>query len=120
MAINFEAANMAGYNNPQIEVFRLTFNDNLELVGAPKNSVLSDCINRGSVPFLLLTSTDRDSMYILPITYIQRQTHGLEFCFSAVVKVGTAPEAAPSVLAVNYPATGDPVLFTQDIPAANI
>ena len=120
MAINFEAANMAGYNNPQIEVFKLTFNDNLELVGGPKNSVLSDCVNRGSVPFLLLSSTDRHSMYILPITYIQWQTQGLEFCFSAAVRAGTAPSATLSFLAVNYPTTGDPVLFMQDIPAANI
>ena len=120
MAINFEAANMAGYNNPKIEVFRLTINDNLEVVEAPKNSVLSDCVNRGSVPFILLTTTDRDSMYILPITYIQWQTSGLEFCFSAALRSGTAPSATLSFVAVNFPATGDPVLFTQDIPAANI
>ena len=120
MAINFAAANMAGYNNPQIEVFTLTLNDNLEFVGAPKNSVLSDCVNRGSVPFLQIATTDRESMYILPITYIQQQTSGLEFCFSAALRAGTAPSATPTFLAVNYPATGDPVLFIQDIPAANI
>ena len=120
MAINFEAANMAGYNNPKIEVFRLAFNDNWELVGAPKNSVLSDCVNRGSVPFLQLASTDRNSMYILPITYIERQTQGLDFCFSATLRAGTAPSAVLSILAVNFPATGDPVLFMQEIPAANI
>ena len=120
MAINFEAANMAGYNNPKIEVFPLTFNDNIELVGAPKNSVLSDCVNRGSVPFLQLASTDRDSMYILPITYIQRQTSGLEFCFSSALRAGTSPSATLSFLAVNFPTTGDPVLFMQDIPATNI
>ena len=120
MAINFEAANMAGYNNPKIEVFTLTFNDNSELVGAPKNSVLSDCINRGSVPFLQLASTDRNSIYILPITCIQRQTKGLEFCFSAALRAGTAPSAAISFLAINFPASGDPVLFMQEIPAANI
>ena len=120
MAINFAAANMAGYNNPQIEVFRLTFNDNLELIGAPKNSVLSDCVNRGSVPFLHLASTDRNSIYILPITYIYRQTSGLEFCFSSALRAGTAPSTTLSFLAVNFPATGDPVLFMQDNPAANI
>ena len=120
MSINFEAANMAGYNNPQIEVFKLTFNDNAELVGAPKNSVLSDCVNRGSVPFLQLASTDRDTIYILPITYIQWQTSGLEFCFSAALRAGTSPSATLTFLAINFPTTGDPVFFTQDIPAANI
>ena len=120
MAINFEAANMAGYNNPKIEVFTLTFNDNSELVGAPKNSVLLDCVNRGSVPFLQLASTDRDSIYILPITHIHRQTSGPEFCFSAALRAGTAPSATLTFLAVNFPTTGDPVLFLQEVPAANI
>ena len=120
MAINFEAANMAGYNNPKIEVFTLTINDNAEVVGAPKNSVLSDCVNRGSVPFLHLATTDRDTIYILPITLIQRQTSGLEFCFSATSRLGTSPSAPLSFIAVNFPTTGDPVLFVQDIPAANI
>ena len=120
MAINFEAANMAGYNNPKIEVFTLTFNDNSELVGAPKNSVLSDCVNRGSVPFLLLASTDRDTMYILPLTHIQRQTLGLEFCFSSALRADTSPSTTLSFLAVNFPTKGDPVLFMQEVPAANI
>ena len=120
MAINFAAANMAGWNHPQIEVFMLTLNADGEIVGAPSQSVLSDCINRGSVPFLRITTTDRDTVYILPITYIQQQTTGLEFCFSTVVKVGAEAGAAPSVLAVNYPVEGAPALFMQDIPAGNI
>ena len=120
MAINFAAANMAGYNNPKIEVFTLTLNNDGEIVEAPNQSVLSDCINRGSVPFLRITTTDHDTVYILPITYIQQQTDGPEFCFSTVTKAGTHTSTAPSVTAVNYPAKGAPQLFTQDIPAGNI
>ena len=120
MGINFAAANMAGYNNPQIEVFALTLNDSGEIVEAPNQSVLSDCINRGSVPFTQTITTDRNFVYILPITYIAQQTDGLEFCFSAVVRAGTAPSAIPSFVAVNYPVEGAPALFMQDIPAGNI
>ena len=121
MSINFAAANMAGYNNPEIEVFPLTVNDNLEIVETPNQSVLSDCINRGSVPFLRITTSDYTSVYILPITYIQQQTSDLlEFCFSAIVRLGTKPSDIPIVLVVNYPTTGAPTLFTQDIPAGNI
>ena len=120
MAINFEAANMAGYNNPKIEVFTLTLNNDSEIAEAPNQSVLSDCINRGSVPFLRITTTDHNTMYILPITYIQQQTNGPEFCFSTVTKGGTATSVAPSVTAVNYPSEGAPQLFVQDIPVGNI
>ena len=36
MAINFEAANMAGYNNPKIEVFKATIDiENIKIIEAP-------------------------------------------------------------------------------------
>ena len=118
MAINFEAANMAGYNNPKIEVFPLAVNDNLEIVGAPTQSVLSECINRGSVPFLRITTSDHNTVYILPIAYIQQQTTGLDFSFSAVVRSGNAQSATTFVITINYDATTEtPTLFAQDLPS---
>ena len=55
MAINFEAANMAGYNNPKIEVFTAHANENLEIVSAPTKSDILQCLNRGCIPLIQLT-----------------------------------------------------------------
>ena len=55
MAINFEAANMAGYNNPKIEVFTAHANENLEIDSAPIKSDILQCLNRGCIPFIQLT-----------------------------------------------------------------
>ena len=56
MAINFEAANMAGYNNPKIEVFKAHSNENMEIDNAPIKSEILQCLNRGSIPMILLSS----------------------------------------------------------------
>ena len=55
MSINFEAANMAGYNNPKIEVFTAHANENLEIDSAPIKSDILQCLNRGRIPFIQLT-----------------------------------------------------------------
>ena len=54
MAINFEAANMAGYNNPKIEVFTAHADETLKIVSAPKKSEIVSSITRGCIPFILL------------------------------------------------------------------
>lgn len=55
MAINFEAANMAGYNNPKIEVFKAVM-DETGLRDSPRKSVLINCMNRGGVPVIRMTT----------------------------------------------------------------
>ena len=66
MAINFAAANMAGYNNPQIEVFEAIYPDEgATLIEYPRKSVILDCIKRGTVPVLAATNAGRTEMYIL-------------------------------------------------------
>ena len=58
MAINFEAANMAGYNNPKIEVFKAAANAETDtLISAPSKTVIIRCITRGSIPAILLKYT---------------------------------------------------------------
>ena len=79
MAINFEAANMAGYNNPKIEVFEVALGES-GIERFPKKSVISDCINRGSVPFILLTSgSSRMPAYLLTFSYIDIDTNAIYF-----------------------------------------
>ena len=68
MAINFEAANMAGYNNPRIEVFKARVNpETSALVSYPSKSGIIKCLNRGSLPVLVLTAAGTDAGYVLSL-----------------------------------------------------
>ena len=67
MAINFEAANMAGYNNPKIEVFKAALaEDGATLAQYPDKAAIIAAINRGSLPFILLKITTAGSVCVLP------------------------------------------------------
>ena len=80
MAINFEAANMAGYNNPKIEVFEVVLGES-GVEQFPKKSVISDCINRGSIPFILITyGSSYDPVYLLPLSFIDTEMNEIYFC----------------------------------------
>ena len=80
MAINFEAANMAGYNNPKIEVFEARLGET-GVEQFPKKSVILDCIKRGSVPFILVTEGSRDEpAYLLPLSHTDTNTNAIFFC----------------------------------------
>lgn len=58
MAINFEAANMAGYNNPKIEVFNSIADLETNTISdAPSKTEIIRCLRRGSIPAILLTYT---------------------------------------------------------------
>ena len=59
MAINFEAANMAGYNNPKIEVFKAIINfETNAIIEAPSKSKIKSCLKRGAIPSLMCASPD--------------------------------------------------------------
>ena len=66
MAINFEAANMAGYNNPKIEVFKaiidLTTN---AIIEAPSKTEVINCLSRGAIPAIMQTTPDRSEGNLL-------------------------------------------------------
>ena len=66
MAINFEAANMAGYNNPKIEVFTAVVDPETQTVtSAPSKTKIKSCLNRGAIPLMLLTYPDGSIVYVL-------------------------------------------------------
>ena len=69
MAINFEAANMAGYNNPKIEVFTATMDLNSnKITVAPKKSEIYNSLKRGCIPFIqLLGESDGSGVDLLLI-----------------------------------------------------
>ena len=55
MAVNFEAANMAGYNTPKIEVFKAVLAETgISLAQYPDKSIILNCISRGSIPVIIL------------------------------------------------------------------
>ena len=79
MAINFEAANMAGYNNPQIEVFKAAADlETNTLINAPSKSKILRCMARGSIPAILLTYTydGWSEAYLLYVEYWIQEAGG--------------------------------------------
>ena len=85
MAINFEAANMAGYNNPKIEVFVITLDPDGSIATAPSKSELINCTQRGSIPFLYMEDHDRLTSWLLPLTRACIQSSGnYELSFSTI------------------------------------
>ena len=57
MAINFEAANMAGYNNPKIEVFNAIIDFGTNAISdAPNKQEIIRCLRRGSIPAIMCDS----------------------------------------------------------------
>ena len=69
MAINFEAANMAGYNNPKIEVFKAVIDTATNAItGAPSKTELIRCLHRGSIPAIMCISPDGSEEYLLWVT----------------------------------------------------
>ena len=84
MAINFEAANMAGYNNPKIEVFVIALDSDGNIATAPSKSELINCTQRGSIPFLYMGDSDQLTSWLLPLTSARIQSSGnYELAFSA-------------------------------------
>ena len=85
MAINFEAANMAGYNNPKIEVFVITLNGDLGIATAPSKSEVINCTRRGSIPFLYIVDPDQVTSWLLPLTSVNILSSGnSELIFGAI------------------------------------
>ena len=69
MAINFEAANMAGYNNPKIEVFKAVMDNATQIISdAPNKQEIIRCLRSGSIPALAVISPDGSEGALLWIT----------------------------------------------------
>ena len=88
MAINFEAANMAGYNNPQIEVFKAIINfETNTITGAPNKQEVIRCLNRGSIPAIMCTSPDGVQVYLLWVSTWGSSTGGDTIMFSSTTLI---------------------------------
>ena len=83
MAINFEAANMAGYNNPKIEVFRVMVNPQDEtIISAPSKTEIKSSLNRGAITLMLLTEPTGSFVYVLWVNLVNSSVEGDRIEFS--------------------------------------
>ena len=85
MAINFEAANMAGYNNPKIEVFEATLaEDGTSLTQYPNKSIILNCLNRGSIPIIILRVGSTGDFFLLFFREWSTSETGTSIVFSTL------------------------------------
>ena len=121
MAINFEAANMAGYNNPKIEVFEVIYPpEGSTLIDFPRKSVILDCIKRGTVPVLMATNTDRTEIYILYLSTLASSA-GEKYliAFSSCSKA--ASEEPPIIVTVYYGLDSEtPTITFEPVTVSNL
>ena len=111
MAINFEAANMAGYNNPKIEVFNAVLNENGEIVTGPTKSNILGCLKRGCIPFILtgLTSGGSVQHFLFTFAGVKETAGNSHLSFTATSSFGEPGD--PTTAALVY-GSGDNSLPT--------
>ena len=109
MAINFEAANMAGYNNPKIEVFKAALAaDGQTLAQYPNTATIMAAINRGSIPFILLNNPVDSLLYLLTLHDVMTVEDSVAINFTAAsrsvgditISYSPEPNAVPQYVAV--------------------
>lgn len=116
MAINFEAANMAGYNTPQVQVFPVTVEvagsqGIITVVGAPSYSTFTNIIKSGYMPTLFATLPTGDKA-VLPLTAINNE--GI-YIFSAAIKTSAAANTE-MLISILYGESFDaPIFYSIDI-----
>lgn len=98
MAINFAAANMAGYNNPKIEVFKAVLSgSSSSLTQYPDKSIILNCLSRGSIPVIILSVADTAG-YLLPLSNWDTTELGTTIVFSTL-----AGTSASTKILITYP-----------------
>ena len=103
MAINFEAANMAGYNNPKIEVFKAVLAEDMKtLAQYPAKVTIMAAINRGSIPFILLNASVVGQQCMLTL-------HDMALVGDSAAMNFTAASALAGEHVISYPPEPDGV-----------
>lgn len=114
MAINFEAANMAGYNNPKVYMLTVTvkMDGNLFVVDdIPNYSTLTNIIKSGYLPSLYAMLPTGDNA-ILPLTAISNE--GVYQFSAAIYTAPTAAQNSKSLISIIYGSTFDHPLFKSE------
>ena len=79
MSINFAAANMAGYNNPAIEIVTLVMDKKGNFINPPTYEIISKILGRGAIPFLAITNAPRSVCSVLPLSYYDTEHGFIQF-----------------------------------------
>ena len=67
MSINFEAANMVGYNNPDVCILRAAFDaTGSEVLSAPSFATINNLVKSGFMPVVYVTVAGGDSV-VMPL-----------------------------------------------------
>ena len=83
MAINFEAANMAGYNNQRSEVFKAAADpENNTITSAPSKTEVVNCLSRGAIPLILISYPVGSTIFVLWIHSVMLEEAGETIYFS--------------------------------------
>ena len=108
--INFEAANMAGYNNPEIEIVTLVADNKTGFINPPTYEIMSKILRRGAIPFLAMTDASRTMYYGLPLSYYS----GGLITFSCITQSNTSQgDNLAEIICVKFtPDAGSPI-FTR-------
>ena len=110
MAINFEAANMAGYNNPPVVVFSAVLDDDGNLSNFPDKTDIISALARGALPFLLVYLLKGAAANLFPLSYASSTSPGkYELSFSGVFYPGSGEVVSKG--SIYYPISGDPVYY---------
>ena len=100
MAINFEAANMAGYNNPEIEIVTFLLGGAGDTEPRTTYETISTIHKRGAIPFLSIPDPSGGAGQLLPISYYN-STLGV-ITFSVITQTGAAESDTMSFVSVKF------------------
>ena len=109
MGINFAAANMAGYNNPKIEIVNVEMDEN----GAPITPITFDNISkilaRGVFPILSVWAAIQGNRirYLIPLSYARDN----EILFSTIVMTGTPDSPSATGYGFKFTTSGPSVFL---------
>lgn len=101
MAINFEAAKMAGYNNPPIEVFKATVDTMTNVISdAPSKTEIIRCLQRGSIPAIMQITPDGSEGSLLWFTAWTSSVEGDTLTFGNLgLTIAYTPDSDSPVVA---------------------
>ena len=91
MDINFAAANMAGYNNPELTVLTLTTDGTGTPISYPSFNDILTLLHSGQVPLLLLKNENTETGILLQLAYYSTPDQVIIFAsiFAQSDKAGT-------------------------------
>ena len=115
MAINFAAANMEGYNNPEVYMLRVSLNaDTGEILYAPSASAINNIVKSGFMPAVCLTGGG--NTFILPLASISADG---DYVFSSVY-VATDGSFTPLLSTMVFSQNSDtPTLVSKPLQEAS-